>query len=195
MTNIDRQTEEQLRQVFKKYLNPFMLTIWRLGLGDWFRIYPQISGNVLVLTHIGRVSGIKRYQPLNYAIVDGDIYCAAGFGSISDWYRNILANPDVEVWLPTGWWAGKAEDVSDSPERINLLRQVIVGSGFAANLFGLNPHQMTDEELDAESKHYRLLRIHRTAARSGPGGPGDLAWVWPLTTILLLGLLILRRRK
>ena len=164
-------------------------------MGIWFKVWPEISGNVMVLTHIGRKTGIKRYQPLNFAIVDDDIYCVAAFGGISDWYRNIRTNPNVEVWLPGGWWAGVAEDISDSPARAQLLRQVLIGSGFAAYVAGLNPRRMTDEEMDAESKKYRLLRIHRNAARTGPGGPGDLGWVWQAATIILLGLVIFRRRR
>jgi hypothetical protein len=51
---------------------------------------------------------------VNYAIVDGEVYCTAGFGAVSDWYRNIRTNPEVEVWLPDGWWAGVAEEVTDA---------------------------------------------------------------------------------
>lgn len=195
MTTIDPRTEKRLQQGFKKYLNPFMLMMWRLGLGAWFKLCPEISGNVMVLTHIGRKTGIKRYQPLNFAIVDDDIYCVAAFGSVSDWYRNIRTNPNVEVWLPNGWWAGVAEDFSDSPTRVQVLRQVMIGSGFAAYVAGLNPRKMTDEEMDAVSKKYRLLRIRRSTACTGPGGPGDLSWVWQLTTVALLGLVLFRRRR
>ena len=195
MVTIDPITEERLRQGFKKYLNPFMLTMWRLGMGKWFKVCPAISGNVMVLTHIGRKTGIKRYQPLNYAIVDDDIYCIAAFGGISDWYRNIRANPNVEVWLPNGWWAGVAEDFNDSTVRTQLIRQIMIRSGFVAYVAGLNPHKMTDEEIDAESKQYRLLRIQRSTAYTGSGGPGDLEWVWHLATIILLGLVVLRRRR
>jgi deazaflavin-dependent oxidoreductase (nitroreductase family) len=195
MATIDPITEERLRQGFKKYLNPFMLTMWRLGMGKWFKVCPEISGNVMVLTHIGRKTGIKRCQPLNFAIVDDDIYCVAAFGGISDWYRNIRANPNVEVWLPNGWWAGVAEDFNDTPARTQLLRQVLIGSGFAAYVAGLNPRKMTDEEIDVESKKYRLLRIQRSAPHTGPGGPGDLEWVWHLAAIILLGLVLFRRRR
>jgi deazaflavin-dependent oxidoreductase (nitroreductase family) len=172
-----------------------MLTMWRLGLGNWFKVCPKISGSVMVLTHIGRKTGIKRYQPLNFAIVDDEIYCVAAFGDISDWYRNVGANPDVEVWLPSGWWAGVAEDISDSPSRTQIIRQIMIGSGFAAYVAGMNPHKMTDEEIDIESRNFRLLRIHRGAPRTGPGGPGNLAWVWQVATIILLGLVLSRRRR
>jgi deazaflavin-dependent oxidoreductase (nitroreductase family) len=186
---------EQLRQGFRKYLNPFMLALWRLGLGVWFNAWPAVSGRVMVITHIGRRTGAKRRTPVNYAIVDDELYCVAGFGPISDWYRNVLKDPHVEVWLPDGWWAGAAEDVSEREDRLRLMRQVMIGSGFAARVAGLNPYAMSDEELDRATTTYPLMHIRRTEARSGPGGPADLAWVWPLATMLLLPLALRRRKR
>jgi deazaflavin-dependent oxidoreductase (nitroreductase family) len=172
-----------------------MLSLWRLGLGWWFNVWPGVSGRIMVIVHRGRKTGLKRHSPVNYAIVDGEIYCVAGFGSISDWYRNTMANPSVEVWLPEGWWAGVVEDISDSENRLALLRQVMIASGFAAYVAGLDPIRMSDEELNAATSKYPLMRIHRTEARTGPGGPGDLAWVWPLATMILLPLALLRPRR
>lgn len=146
----------------------------------------------MVLTHTGRKSGQRRRTPLNYAIVEGELYCTAGFGPATDWYRNMMIHPRVEVWLPEGWWEGIAEDISETNERLPILRQVLIASGFAAPLAGIYPHTMTDEELHAASAAYRLVHIRRTAARTGPGGPGDLQWIWPLSTLLLL---LARRRR
>lgn len=195
MVEMSPASAERLRQGFKKYLNPFMLAIWRLGMGKWFTVFPKVSGLVMVITHTGRKTGIKRYQPVNYAIVDGDIYCVAAFGRMSDWYRNIMAHPAVEVWLPDGWWAGTAEDASSSPERMRLIRQVLIGSGFAAYAAGIDPYKITEEELEAESRSYRLVRISRTEARTGPGGPGELEWIWQAATFALLGIVLFRRRR
>lgn len=195
MSKDEQISEEQLRQAFKKYLNPFMVTLFRLGLGNWFGVMPEISGNVMVLRHTGRKSGIRRHQPLNFAIVDGELYCTAGFGAKSDWYRNIIADPRVEVWLPDGWWEGTAEEVPDGPGRTGLLRAVLIGSGFAARVAGMDPAKMSDQEIEAAAAHYRLMRIRRTAARTGAGGPGDLAWIWPLAAMLLLAKGMGRRRR
>lgn len=194
MSTIDPRVEEGLRQGLKYFNHRFMLPMWRLGLGPWVNAWPEVGGQIMVITHTGRKTGIRRRTPVNYAIVDGDIYCTAGFGPTSDWYRNIMANPEVEVWLPDGWWAGVAEDISDSEARLPLLRQVLIGSGFAARLAGINPITMTDEELDAATAHYPLIHIRRTEARTGPGGPGDLAWVWPLATMILLSFVLFRRK-
>jgi deazaflavin-dependent oxidoreductase (nitroreductase family) len=191
---MDPQFEETLRQYFKRG-NPWMLGLWRLGLGQWLNAWPEYGGRIMVLTHVGRKTGLKRQTPLNYALVDGDVYCLAGFGSKADWYRNLLKNPQVEVWLPDGWWCGVAQDVSDSPQRLRLMREVVIASGFAGYLAGLNARTMSDEELDHATAPYRLMRIKRTEARTGPGGPGDLAWVWPLATMILLPLVLFRRKR
>ncbi len=127
--------------------------------------------------------------------MDGELYCTAGFGPVSDWYRNLRADPNVEVWLPQGWWAGVAEDVSESPARLALMRAVLIASGFAVCAAGIDPRNLPDEELDRVTAPYRLIHIRRTGARTGPGGPGDLAWVWPLATMILLPLVLFRRRK
>lgn len=190
---LDSKQEEELRQFFKGF-NRFMLYMWRLGLGKWVNAWPERGGQIMVLSHIGRKSGLQRRTPVNYALIDGDLYCAAGFGRLSDWYRNIKVNPAVEVWLPEGWWNGEVEDVSESADRLSLMRDVLIASGFAAEAAGIYPKTMGDDELAEATATYRLLRIRRTRARTGTGGPGDLAWVWPVATLLLLPL-ALRRRK
>ena len=194
MAKIDPALEQKLRQGFK-YLNRFMMLMWRLGLGPLLNAWPDVGGRIMVLRHTGHKTGLIRYTPVNYAIVNGEVYCTAGFGHLAHWYRNIKANPEVEVWLPDGWWAGVATDISEREDRLPILRQVLIASGFAARTAGLNPVTMTDEALHADTDTYRLLHIQRTRACTGSGGPGELAWVWPLATFILLPLLLFKRKK
>ncbi len=188
------QATETWRRAFH-YGNPWMLLMWRLGLGSVINMLPDTAGQLMVLTHVGRKSGKTYRQPLNYALADGDVYCVAGFGAISDWYKNITANPRVQVWLPDGWWEGIARDVSDAPNRVPLLRAVIRGSGFAGRLAGIDVNTISDTELDLLTRDYRLIRIERMTARTGSDGPGDLAWVWQAATVILLGMVLLKPRR
>lgn len=187
--------EEWLRRGFK-WLNRYMVLHWRLGLGP-IANRADLTGCIMMLVHTGRKSGRTRRTPVNYAIVAGDGYCVAGFGRSADWYQNLLSNPAVEVWLPAGWYAGIAEDVTalHAGAKAAILRQVLTNSGFAARIAGIDAAHMTDDQLLAATAQYRLVRIRCTAARTGVGGPGDLAWMWPLTTTLLAVVLLWRRQR
>jgi hypothetical protein len=110
----------------------------------------------------------------------------AGFGRVSDWYRNMLKTPQVEVWLPNSWWAGVAEEVQDKASALPTLRQVIKDSGFAGLMFGLNAYKMSDEQLAKATQDYRLIHIRRTERLGGHGGPGNLAWVWLIPAVVIV---------
>jgi deazaflavin-dependent oxidoreductase (nitroreductase family) len=186
--------EEQLREVFKKF-NKFMLVLWRLGFGRFFGMWPDGWGQIMVITHTGRKSGRKLQTPVNFAIIEDDIYCVAAFGKKTHWFRNVSVNPAVEVWLPEGWWQGTAADASAIENRLLIIRQVLINSGLATTTFeGFDPKTISADELVERTKDYRLIRITKDAARTGPGGPGELAWIWPIATFLLLPL-ALRRKK
>ena len=67
--------------------------LYRAGLGFVF------GSRLLLLEHIGRTSGARRYVVLE--VVDRstpDVYVvASGFGTRSQWFRNVRANPQVRV--------------------------------------------------------------------------------------------------
>jgi len=190
---MDLQTNNA-RTIFR-YINKLMLINWRLGLGPWLSLWPRGTGQYIVITHTGRKSEKKYHQPVNFAEINGDLYCVAGFGSRSDWYRNIMANPSVEVWTPEGWWVGTAEEVTGVDRTMNKMRQILICSGFAAKLAGIDPEKKSDEALDEFTNDYCMMRIHRAAARTGRGGPGDLVWIWPVLTSLLAVLWLGKKKK
>lgn len=178
------QLEARLRGTFK-YFNRFMILLWRLGLGGWVNGWPAVGGRILVLTHEGRRSKLRRRTPLNYAEVAGELYCVAGFGPTADWYRNVLTNPRVEIWLPNGSWQGLAEDLTGSADSLTLIRAVLRNSGFAAYAAGINPWQISDEALCQATQEYRLVHVQRLDSMATASFT-DLAWVWPMTTFALL---------
>lgn len=193
MAQITPVTANKLRQAFK-LVNRLMLLFWRLGLGGLVNMAPETSGQIMVLVQTGRKSGMTRRTPVNYTLIDGEVYCVAGFGPRSDWYQNLLANPQVEIWLPDGWYSGFAKDVTGEPGDLTKIRAVLIASGFAARMAGIDPACLSDVDLENLVSDYRLIHITRTAARTGSGGPGDLAWVWPLATFMILPLIIFRRK-
>ena len=108
-------------RLFFKYFNRFMLIMWRFGLDRWLSFWPSGIGQFMVINHTGRKSGELRKTPVNFAEVDGEIYCVAGAGRTSDWYQNVLANPNVEIWLPDSRWSGNAEVIPLSRAGITYL--------------------------------------------------------------------------
>lgn len=193
MNDINAQTELRYRQAFKRF-NFYMLWLWRLGFRRWINCWPRPGGRVMVITHTGRKSGLRRRTPVNYALIGDDLYCVAGFGQVSDWYRNILANPQVELWLPDSWWAATAQDISSEPQRLNLVRLVLLSTGMVAPLYGIDPRKISDAALDQATADYRLVRFRRTSRLTGRGGPGDLAWIW-IPVSLAASLLYLASRR
>ncbi|MGM0385719.1 MAG: nitroreductase family deazaflavin-dependent oxidoreductase [Actinomycetota bacterium] len=194
-----RTTPSLGRRLFRLE-NKAMVLWWRTSHRQLGMANPWV-GFIMVLVHTGRRSGLRRYTPLNFAEIDGDIWCVAGYGTSTDWYRNLRTNPGVGVWLPDGrHLSAEATDASDLPdaERLPLVRAVLVNSGFAAYLAGLNPRRLSDAELAAATASYRLVRLHPTgpADDAGPPAPGDLAWVrWAgiAVVVLTVGVAMLRR--
>ncbi len=183
-----------LRRMFQ-FFNRFMLLMWRLDMAWWFTVAPRYTGNIMVLNHTGRKSGLPRRTPLNYALVNGELYCTSGFGAISHWYQNIIETPRVEVWLPDGRWVGTAEDISQQANALELLRQVLIGSGFAAFAAGINPYKISDAELSIIARDYRVIYIRRAETVTSAKRHDDLHWVWQVATFMLLGLVLIRRRR
>jgi hypothetical protein len=51
--------------------------------------------------------------PLQYEEIDGIFYVGSARGNKSDWYRNILVNPYVEVRVKSQCFVGLAEAIAD----------------------------------------------------------------------------------
>ncbi len=68
--------------------------VYRLGLGWLF------GKRVLLLNHIGRVSGKQRQvilEVVEHDPADGSFVVASGWGSTAAWYRNILHTPEASI--------------------------------------------------------------------------------------------------
>jgi len=117
---------------------------YALGLG------PLLGKYVLLLITIGRTSGKKRVTPLQYEEINGRIYLGSALGRKSDWVRNILVNPVVDVQMKSTKFSGKAVVIED-------------------------PEQIIDFLMIRFERHPRMIgRILRTEGISLPPTPKDL---------------------
>ncbi|MGE5252039.1 MAG: nitroreductase/quinone reductase family protein [Bacteroidota bacterium] len=130
---------------------------YAIGLG------PLIGRLVLLLTTTGRRSGRPRVTPLQYEEVDGCIYLAAALGQNADWFRNILADPSVQMRIRPRQFEGQAEPVTD-PCRIADFLQLrlkrhpkMVGAILKAEGLPASPTRL---ELEAYARRLAMVIVH-----------------------------------
>jgi deazaflavin-dependent oxidoreductase (nitroreductase family) len=65
------------------------------------RLKSTLNAPTIVLTHTGAKSGTRRQNPLAYFTVGEEVVLIASKGGAPGhpaWYRNLVANPEVELW-------------------------------------------------------------------------------------------------
>jgi len=153
----------------------FAVPALRAGLGPLFST--PILGSLMVLRTTGRKSGLPRDAPLGYAILDGCVYCIAGFGAETQWFRNIQADPAVEVVLPTATFRGLAEEVTDPDEWARAFRLLMTNLGPIGRATSGDVRGVADDRLREMGRGLPLVRIRPTGIGSGPADPGGLMWI------------------
>jgi len=179
-------------RAFKALNRYFMIPMHRAGMGAW--LGSPIGGWMLLLRVRGRKSGIVRETPLNYFVADGSVWIVAGFGPRTEWYRNLLADPAVEVWLPTRHLAGTAVEVRSPSVRARILPALIRATGLLSFLAGVNPWTATEAQVTDALDFVPLIRIDPAEGwiEPGPDDPGGRAWIWRQALVLGASLLVLR---
>ena len=172
------------KRVFKALNRWFMIPVLGAGLGAW--VGSPVGGYMLLLRVRGRSSGLVRETPLSYLIADGSIWIAAGFGPATQWYRNLLADPAVEVVLPGRLVTGRAVEVRAPAVRTRILPAFMRATGLPAFLGGINPWRSSDEEVLAATDFVPLIRIDTDDGwlESGADDPGGRAWIWRQAIVL-----------
>jgi deazaflavin-dependent oxidoreductase (nitroreductase family) len=89
--------------------------------------YPEMDTYSLLLTTTGRKSGDKYVFPLYYGEAGNSYILVASKGGAPDhpgWYKNLVANAEVEVQVGTKKMRAKARTVSGD-ERARLWREAL----------------------------------------------------------------------
>jgi deazaflavin-dependent oxidoreductase (nitroreductase family) len=179
-----------MRRIFWFLNKFFMVPMFRLGFGPFFG--NPFTGYIMVMKVIGRKTGKVRFTPVNYAIHKGDVYCISGGRATSDWFRNLLSNPEVDLILPGGSVHARVEEATDSKLKLILARQVLKNAGFAGFFEGYNPFTISDAELTQKIEDLPLLRFHPLGVGSGPSDAGGWAWIWVFVITVILIILLVR---
>ncbi len=157
-----------------------MVPFHRAGLAAW--LGNPLTGWQLLLTTTGRRSGLRRPTPLGYLVADGAAWVLAGYGPSTLWYRNLVANPEVEVLLPARPpFAARATDTLDPAERARIIPLLVRSMALPGTAIGDLPWRASDQrilELTAWVPLVRLAPADESALVAGPDDPGGLGWTW-----------------
>ncbi len=178
------------RKIFRYFNKFFMVPMFRLGFGALMG--NPITGYIMVIKTIGRKSGKQRFTPVNYAIIDGNIYCTAGFGRMAHWYLNMMAHPSIEIILPGGALSVTAEEVKDEKEALRALKHIFRNAGFAGFFEGYNPYTSPDEKFQETLQNAPVIRLHPQSIGSGAFDPGGWSWATVFIGSFLVLWLMLR---
>lgn len=184
-----------LQRAFLVLNRGFMAPLLRLGFG-WLVSNP-ITGHLMLLRTRGRRSGLLREAPLGYVIRDASVYCVAGYGEPTPWYRNLVADPDVEVILPTRRFRGRAEPVTDDAEWVAIYRALMASFGVIGRGVVGDIRRLDDATLLAVHRSLPVVRITPTDGEAPlvPGffDPGGGGWLFAWGSWIALGVLLWAR--
>ena len=154
-----------------------------------------MTGSILVLRTTGRKTGLIREAPLGYVVFGGRVVVVAGYGRACHWFRNALANPQVEVALPGAVLAGRAEEIVDPEERRRAMRAVAAAFGVIGRATLGDVEQADDARVDQLADSFPLLAFTPTAVLPGPYDPGGPFWRIPLAATVAGMTLVLAGRR
>ena len=129
------------------------LVLYRLGLGG------LIGRSTLVLTTTGRRSGVRRVVPLDYQQEGDAFYLIAEGGGRSPWYRNLVANPEVEVRVGSRRMKAVAAPLTDAQEKAHVLRLFLQRSEQLAERYYGVPRGASDEDLLALTSQRAVVAV------------------------------------
>ncbi len=135
--------------------------LYWIGLGELF------GQRFLLLTHIGRNSGTHHQTVLEVVRSDpakGEYVIASGFGQRSQWYKNLVAHPEVVIQVGRRRLDVQASLIPDSEAEDEMVGYGHRHPGSAKMVAGLigYKHEGSDEDLRALSKIVPLLMLKVT---------------------------------
>jgi deazaflavin-dependent oxidoreductase (nitroreductase family) len=95
------------------------VSLYRGALGDLMR-----RRCILLLTTTGRRSGQPRTTGVSFMPLGDHMVIFSGWGIQSDWYKNLLAHPEVALQVGRRTIAARAVLVADPDRRRELMRQM-----------------------------------------------------------------------
>jgi deazaflavin-dependent oxidoreductase (nitroreductase family) len=155
-----------------------------------------IGGWLLVIRVRGRKSGLGHDVPLSYLVKDGSAWVMAGFGPGTQWYKNLVADPHVELVLPGRLpMRAIAEEVRNREIRARILPHLVRATGMPGYMAGADPFRAPAERILEVTSWVPLIRLmpEGEPLLAGPDDPGGHGWIWRQAAVLTLTVWAIRR--
>jgi deazaflavin-dependent oxidoreductase (nitroreductase family) len=198
LTGVARRLSDASQRAFRVANRTTMVPLHQAGLAAW--LGNPLTGWQCLLTTRGRRSGLPRPTPLGYIVVDGAAWVMAGYGPRTQWFRNVLEDPGVQLHLPGRRpLAALAEEVRDPALRARVIPPLCRSMALPGMMIGCLPATSSDERILGCVSWVPLVRIQPVDGRPilpGPVDPGGWGWVWRQGLVLLAsgGLILVARR-
>jgi deazaflavin-dependent oxidoreductase (nitroreductase family) len=151
---------------FSRFLYRLPILVYRAGLGG------LLGKRFLLLEHIGRKSGLIRkavLEVIRYDEFQDVYYVVSAFGDRSDWYRNIIKNPDVRIQVGRMWRMAHAQVLASDRSEKEILsyakRNPKIFRALAERLLGYEVGE-SDQDLIHLARQFIVVSI---SVKSGNG--------------------------
>ncbi|MQA94990.1 MAG: nitroreductase family deazaflavin-dependent oxidoreductase [Streptosporangiales bacterium] len=134
------------------------IRLYRLGFGR------LLGRRFMLLEHVGRTTGLPRRAVIEAVERSAGGYVAAsGFGTRADWYRNVLAKPDVTIHLD-----GRTIPVTAAPLSAEEGGEVLARYGPAHRIAAWHLCRIMGFAVDGGVEDYREAGRHIPFVRFTP---------------------------
>lgn len=170
-----------------KWIYKSPLLLYRMGLGF-------IVGRLfMVMTITGRKSGRPRRTAIEFHEFKGRKYIFSGWGTKTDWYRNIEADPHITIQTWRGAESVLARHITSDLELAEAFEFAISNPSLRLVMKSVGFH-LTLEQFVEQRERFTFVTFDPTDQPTPEPLKADLWWVWLLIlplcgimTVLLLG--------
>lgn len=178
---------EHPHNVLARTQHKLVTTGFRLGYGRF--------DNDMVLTTIGRTSGLPRHVVVSAMFIDDRLYVVNPFGDRAHWYCNLSVDPIVTLQRRDKTWTARSTRVTERDEAVMLYQRTPGATGtmlrWMLRAEGLGE---TAEDFAANIDRFCFVRFDPVDEAGPPPMKADLVWVWPLAGLMGALTWLARRR-
>jgi len=159
-------------------VNEAPLFLYRLGLAKLF------GGRMMILSTVGRKTGIIHRTPVQFFYHEGKYYALNRLGTQSDWYKNIVAHPQVTIQngYDTICATARQPQTEQEWEAVHLFLGL---SPIGKRLTGDLERYLPSSKENDQDQPSPFIAFEPTQQACPEPLETDLVWAWPLILLAL----------